>query len=706
MSVTSVNGKEGAVVLGASDVSAVATAEKGAANGVASLTSGTRIPEAQLPSSVVNSSAATISPKTYGAKFDGTTDDTKAFEEAIAASFAGGGIPIVMPPGVTKITKTLTIPLFSSSESEFQVPIRGAGMDATHILLDGTLQFLSPASSVTEKICGNVALSDFTVDGNGAQEEVGGSRHAVVYGTNASSNLKMHMKNVDIRRVRVINVPTLEEKASGRTAINLHIASTTGEVTEYKIEKITIREMLIEGCQYGIAVVGFAQSGQPANVYIGDVYIADIVHIIPEAAKAFGSSAHVQIGAQAWSDGKNVVLERIRGENSGDVGIELDIPAILNDCWVQNANDTAYLFTTFNVATTTAPVLSKTTALAKAGESTITVENAEQFTLGQQLFIDVTGSTEAGKASEVRTIKAINKAAKTIEFTEPLGEEHVSGTWVQECGDMSAVSWKARNLTAVRTKNLPGENGGLTVQNSENVRPAPAVYVDGYRYYRSALGTPAIQGEVIKCSTGTKNSPTGNPHALVIRNLQADVQGLESAASESVGYQPIYLPMKGAACPMTLQGEIGVEGPGATGTGKLNVRLIHVAASAMIDFDVITKVVLGSTGGEGVRCIELNQESYAGDLTGRVRHRARKSIVTAGGGTFTGIRLGFGAGFASAATATKLKGGELAEKATVIPVTSTEGFAPGQSIVVDALSSLNHPTARYSRSRRSPPANP
>jgi hypothetical protein len=50
--VTSVNSKTGEVVLKAADVEAIPTAQAGAASGVATLDSGTRLPEAQLPGSV------------------------------------------------------------------------------------------------------------------------------------------------------------------------------------------------------------------------------------------------------------------------------------------------------------------------------------------------------------------------------------------------------------------------------------------------------------------------------------------------------------------------------------------------------------------------------------------------------------------------------------------------------------------------------
>src|ERR1700735_4007836 len=99
--VTSVNTKTGAVVLKAADVEAVATSEVGQPSGVASLNGSGKLPEAQLPNSVVSSSAVGFppsviwldtTPEYYGAKGDGVTNDTAAFQAcAEAIKGLGGG---------------------------------------------------------------------------------------------------------------------------------------------------------------------------------------------------------------------------------------------------------------------------------------------------------------------------------------------------------------------------------------------------------------------------------------------------------------------------------------------------------------------------------------------------------------------------------------------------------------------------------------
>ncbi|QBZ73388.1 minor tail protein [Streptomyces phage Heather] len=72
--VTSVNTKTGAVVLSASDVSAVPTSDKGAANGVATLDASTKVPTAQIPSLTSTYVAVSTRGAANGvATLDGTT---------------------------------------------------------------------------------------------------------------------------------------------------------------------------------------------------------------------------------------------------------------------------------------------------------------------------------------------------------------------------------------------------------------------------------------------------------------------------------------------------------------------------------------------------------------------------------------------------------------------------------------------------------
>jgi hypothetical protein len=612
--------------------------------------------------------------KAFGAKWDGT-DDSKALEEAIAASIEVGGVPILLPAGKGVIASEPQIPTQNPLTSPpVQVPIWGAGRLATTVELLEAMSFTVFAHTSPGNTVGFVDMRDFTIDGH-KQQISGEYATPVVIGTNVNSNERVNISQIRLRRIRVINVPTLESSAPGRRCVNLSVQQGEPGHTENSIENIDIRQCEFLGGQYGVFIGASAGAGLPANVYLSHIYLGDLMHVVPGVPKAFGASCNFQVGQGAWSDGRSIVLERLYGENSDDVGIEMDVPCIINDCYVKNANDTAYLFNTFNVATTAQPVVAKTTAEAPSGSTVIAVPSSS-LTPGQQVVL--------GPGSEVRTIKAKPDSAH-IELATPTGTTHASGTWIQQVDDMAAVNWQARNITAVRTENLPGNQHGLTVQNSENVRPAPEVRVNGYTYSRRGVtGRPTVQGEVVACSTGTINSPTGNPRALRIKDLKADVQGLENSSSENQSYWPVYLSMRGpASCAIEIQGDVTVEGPGATGTGKLSGQIIHFSNSCgIVDIDLTTQWVFGANTGEVWRSVAVNAESSIGDLSGRIRHRTRPS---GGTGTMSGVYLGKPIGFGSTTSATKLAEAAV-EGATTIVVESATGIVAGQPLVIDALS--------------------
>lgn len=612
----------------------------------------------------------------FGAKWDGVTDDSKALEEAMEASVEAGGTRVLLPPGTGVINSIPTVP----KNLSIQIPIRGAGMRATTVKLTEALQFLQFAHTSKGDVVGNLDLGDLTVDGNN-QPSTENRSIPVVVGTAISSQEQVDIQNIRIRRVRTINVPNLEAAENGRRNVVLACYHKEPGLALNRIEGIDIRECEFNGGQYGIFVGGVSgNSPRPLNVYMAHIYIADIRHVISAVATKFGSCGGVQLGQYAWSDGKDIVVERIYGENSGDVGVELDIPCTARDLDIVNANNTCLLLNTFNAATVQSPIVTQLTAKASAGANLLTVTSSAAFTVGEQIVLFGGSLSEC----DVRTIKS-KPTGTSIELSEATGLEHATATWVQQVDDMSAVRFKVENHKATRTALTPGSQSGLTIQNIGNPIPMPAVDVDGYLYRRSCAGTPSSQGEVIHAQYGLTTSQTGNPRALRVRKLQAEVTNFENATAEKKSYAPLYLKLLGATCPIEISGDIGIFGPGVTGGAQSVVNLVNVLGKGILDVDLLIRAVVGSTGGEPMRFVALNQEAFLGDLSGRIRLRTRASSIATGGGLLQAIRLGKACGFASAngttVTTAKIEAGKVA-----IPVESVAGFAVGQAIVLDALS--------------------
>lgn len=215
--VTSFNGRTGAVTLDSGDVTTalgytpVSTNVLGVDNGVATLGSDGILTMAQRPPgggsfdqntayvlgsttaplSLVERGEEVVNVKDYGATGDGTTDDTAAFNNAIAAINAGAPPCLYMPAGNYLISgNTTTITVGCS--------IIGAGLSATAILAgSGTSPIfnLTPAGDTHYK--GHLDFRNFTLSGQHLY-----TRHAIDISwavSTVSQQMRCYMTNIDIQ---------------------------------------------------------------------------------------------------------------------------------------------------------------------------------------------------------------------------------------------------------------------------------------------------------------------------------------------------------------------------------------------------------------------------------------------------------------------------------------------------------------------------
>lgn len=138
---------------------AVQSSSVGQASGVAALDSGGLVPSAQLgnplTAALTDKGGQVFNVKAYGAKGNGSTDDTTAIQTAINAATTGG--VVYLPPGTYNVTQTLTI-------TTSGVSLVGAGPGAT------TIQ--TPAGSETVAVilvgngsttCADVQINDLRI---------------------------------------------------------------------------------------------------------------------------------------------------------------------------------------------------------------------------------------------------------------------------------------------------------------------------------------------------------------------------------------------------------------------------------------------------------------------------------------------------------------------------------------------------------------
>ncbi len=107
---------------------AIPSTTKGQANGVASLDGSALIPSNQFGNPVTavltDKGGQAFNAKAYGAKGDGSTDDTTAIQSAIAAASAASGGIVYLPQGTYLLSSPLTI-------TSNNVSLIGAGIGAT-----------------------------------------------------------------------------------------------------------------------------------------------------------------------------------------------------------------------------------------------------------------------------------------------------------------------------------------------------------------------------------------------------------------------------------------------------------------------------------------------------------------------------------------------------------------------------------------------
>ena len=124
----------------------------------------------------------------YGAKFDGVTDDTQAFLDAIAAF--PNGASIIMPKGTAIISAPIILP------SNFT--LRGKGIDQTILKLANN----NNGSVVQVLQNKNVTVEDFTIDGNSD------------YQTSSSPLLYWKARYITTRNVKIVKSRTIAINAS------------------------------------------------------------------------------------------------------------------------------------------------------------------------------------------------------------------------------------------------------------------------------------------------------------------------------------------------------------------------------------------------------------------------------------------------------------------------------------------------------------
>jgi hypothetical protein len=600
----------------------------------------------------------------FGAKWDKSTDDSRALEEAIAASIENNA-PVLIPMGTGVIDSQPIVPKNLTTP----IKIRGAGMGASTVKLPTSMSLFAFAATNPGDTLGGLDLGDFSIDGNNQ------NGNGIVLG---AKRAQVNFTKVSMRRLGFTNIPDADSGTeSGRRLIELLSTQEAGQALNV-IEEIDIRECLLAGGQLQLFIGGGSSSGafHPVNVRHRFITMMDLVATKPASAVTSATAANFQLGSLGWSDGRRILCQGLFGSNSADVCLEGDIPGVYRDIYALNANNEGVLLTSFNAATLLEPIVSLLTLEGKVGDTIVKVGNSALFPVGSQVV--VFGSNTGN--CETRTVKALPDS-EHVELTEALGKAHPVGYPLQLVDDMKAVTYRGKNLNTKRTvTTLPGAKRGFSVGSFESGIPMGRVEVDGLEIVDTAVD--AVGGHLL-FQHGTTTSP-GGPSAVKIKRLSIRRENLTYGGSGLSEYSPIQLASKSAPTILKeIEGTLEITGPGVTGAGKLKIRPLQSQQSGVFDVKLMERYAIGSTGGENIEGISL---SGIADISGKFSIGTLPSSLSTGGGNARGLALGKSCAFASKSRVSTLTA-EAVATALALSVVSTASFAVGQAIVVDALSS-------------------
>lgn len=622
----------------------------------------------------------------HGAPWDGTNDDWTAVTATVAAAVAAGGGVVRFPSG-TGVFNNPSGGSFGGGQGVLtpvngpRITFKGQGRGVTTIKLTTNSQrAFQHASASTGSTVGNVAFEDFTVDCNNlANGNVGDH---VLWGTlvNGSLTAQVNVQNVSVRRVECINVPNSTSNQQGRRGIVCNVWHGDINLPLNTISNIDIYDYQQTGGNYGISAMAQSPSTVPANVYHDDITIRRFRLFKSRIPTFFSASSGVHLCSAGW--GRRCIVEDVYVECSEDNAIEIDNMTDVTvrdvsskDCWTCTVLVANFIAAGDSYPTVTRINNGGTLAL---GATSIPVTSSAGFTVGAQVMIDL----PQGSNGEVRTILSIPNAS-TINLTAATGVAHGDTSTIYQVGNMRAQKFCLENIRGRRTAPSTQFSSAVVIQNVNNVTPIGHVEINNVGWYRTGNADVAV-GELIKCQTGTTNSPTGNPMSLTINGAKSRTENILYTGAGAVNAAPIYLTMRGPQSKVTIR-DLDTYWQGNSSSGTLTFVALSTSGSAIdLDVDGWTHQHILTGGAASSKVVDLNTDS-----TGTMSWRFNNLTVRPTSdpvGVPRGLGLRFGSGYSSAALRPLLTADTGAGTNTVT-VGSTTGFAVGMKVVVSAQSS-------------------
>ncbi|MDE3095764.1 MAG: right-handed parallel beta-helix repeat-containing protein [Chloroflexota bacterium] len=208
----------------------------------------------------------------YGAKFDGSTDDTTAFTDAISAVSTAGGGTITCPAGVSIVQP------FSITGDSIRIVGQGAGITTLRRKTGST------GFQVIDINAAAVALEDLTIDGNSD-------------GTNAAC-VALTGTQVAVRRCEILNAVLYGINMCGNASltgcdiVDCYIHANGGVGIFGSAAGYTADELSIRGCRI--------QANGGHGVLLGNGSTAQVAHAVVASNRVVGNGTASAGGGGIW----------------------------------------------------------------------------------------------------------------------------------------------------------------------------------------------------------------------------------------------------------------------------------------------------------------------------------------------------------------------------------------------------------------------
>lgn len=293
-------------------------------------------PAAPVPNPVVNV-------KDYGAKGNGTTDDSAAIQAAVDSRGATGGV-VLFPPG-TYLLSTATIDLPPAMTGRLVL----SGYGATIKLSTNAPRFLDVAKDDDHDTFQHITIEGFDVNVN----SIGGQHHTIFGNYEAGS----YVDHVNFDDIVIRDVYAYGATDSTNTATDNRIGvfmsahqTTASEATQNYVTNILIENVRVEGGEGGLRVVGTCAAASQAdvNTYLDNITVRDCYHDRTAAPASLLAITNFHFGSNGY--GGRLLVENCTGLYSGDCGLEVNAfhDALIKGCVEKDCFVTGFYHTNYN----------------------------------------------------------------------------------------------------------------------------------------------------------------------------------------------------------------------------------------------------------------------------------------------------------------------------------------------------------------------